>query len=368
MADKLFNTYYYSDTNIYSNNNLWKQIQKDESYKKTMTRKNFNDWLKDQEQEQIAKVKYKPDLRLTHPILAKPFTYQTDLMFLHDLHKLNDGYDSIINFIEVTTRKAFSYPLRSKTSSEVYEAFQEFFIDIEGKIDNLELDKGTEFQQVIKFCKKMEIHMSIYNNDKNSMSMVERFNRTLRGFISKTCKNGVWYKKLSKLVDAYNNKEHSSTDYTPNTLSNNPKLQKVIREEIIGKSIEPYLELHKFNIGDTVRFYKKRKLFGKGGGQYSESLHKITDIRKNSIFLDDDNNKKYRYYNLIKVGKISKPINISDNIIRDNAKREYKTALKLAKEQPVKLSVKKVEENLKQILNDNLGKGLRIKKANKKYL
>jgi hypothetical protein len=199
------------------------------------------------------------------------------------------------------------------------------------------------------------------------MSIVERFNRTLRGYIARRCKDGIWYKKLYAFVEAYNNKEGPFGE-TPNYLSDHPKTQKVIREVLIGKSIKPKLELDKFKVGDKVRYFKKRKLFGKGNGEYTSTVHEITDIRGNSIFLDGNDEKKYRYYNLIKVDKISKRVNIPDQEIRDKAKKNYKTALKLAKEQPQKISVKELDANLQKALNDEtVGKGKRIKKANSKY-
>ena len=49
-------------------------------------------------------------------------------------------------------------------------------------------------------------------------------------------------------------------------------------------------------------------------------------------------------------------------------KKNYKTALKLAKEQPVKKSVKETQRDLEEIINDNTaGKGKREKIKNKKY-
>ncbi len=367
--ENLFKDYYYTDTNIYSNNEIWKQIQKDERYNKKIKKKDFDTWLKDQEHEQVHKVKYKPPPHFTHPIIAKPNSYQSDLMFLKEYHKLNKGYDSIINFVEITTKKAFAYPLKSKQPSEVFKAFQDFFSAIDGNIDYLEIDKGTEYTEIIKFCKKNEIEVIVYNNDKNSMSIVERFNRTLRGYIKRTCKDGIWHQKLPKIIMAYNNKEHSATSYSPDYLSEHPKLQIEIRERLIGRAIQARLELKQFKIGDKVRFYKKRSLFGKGGGAYSDSVHTITDIRKNSIFLDDNNNKKYRYYNLLKIGKVDNATNKEEQKkIHDQAKLNYKVARKLAKEQPTKMSVKETDDNLQQILNDDsVGRGKRIKKPNSRY-
>ena len=49
-------------------------------------------------------------------------------------------------------------------------------------------------------------------------------------------------------------------------------------------------------------------------------------------------------------------------------KKNYKTALKLAKEQPIRKTVKETQKDLEEIINDNTtGKGKREKIKNKKY-
>ena len=118
--DEIFKKYYYSDENILSNNELWKnKIIKDTDYDaKKIKKKDFDDWLKKQETHQIETTIHKPLSILTHPIIAQIDTYQSDVMFYDSLAGVNKGYSAIINFVEITTRKAFSYPLKSKTADE----------------------------------------------------------------------------------------------------------------------------------------------------------------------------------------------------------------------------------------------------------
>jgi len=369
--EELFKKYYYDELNIYNNDQLWKKILKDDNYNRFYTRSDYNKWLKKQEDQQTQKTAYKPPKELMHPIIAPPFSYQSDLMFLNDLHKLNDGYSCIINFVEMTTRKAYSYPLKNKESIDVFETFKQF-LESDSIIKNihcLEIDKGSEYSLVKSFCETHNIKVIVYNGDKNSMSIVERFNRTLRGYIKKVCKDGKWIGKLNRIVEAYNDKDHSTTDYSPNELSKNPKLQQTIREILIGDSIPAKLELAKFHVGDRVRIHEKKTLFGKGSGGYSKTIHTITAINGNSIFLDENALKKYRYYNLLKIGEVE--ISPKQEAINEMEveKKNYKTALKLAKEQPIKKTVKETQKDLEAILNDNtIGKGMREKKKNSKYL
>jgi len=62
--------------------------------------------------------------------------------------------------------------------------------------------------------------------------------------------------------------------------------------------------LKNISVGDRVRIHEKRALFGKGSGGYSKTVYTITAINGNSVFLDENPNKKYRYYNLLKVGEV----------------------------------------------------------------
>jgi hypothetical protein len=85
--------------------------------------------------------------------------------------------------------------------------------------------------------------------------------------------------------------------------------------------------------------------------------------------LDENALKKYRYYNLLKIGEVE--ISPKQEAINEMEveKKNYKTALKLAKEQPIKKTVKETQKDLEAILNDNtIGKGMREKKKNSKYL
>ena len=195
--------------------------------------------------------------------------------------------------------------------------------------------------------------MLIYNGDSLSMSIVERFNRTLRNFIKKVCKDKVWYLKLQKIVDQYNDKVHSSTDYTPNYLSLHPKLQEKITDEIIWDSVPAKLELKKFKVGDQVRVYKKKKLFDKGSGSYSTDKHTITAIMGNSIYLDDNATKKYRFRDITKVGHIEIPKKEVENNEAEMIAKNYKTARKLHKD--LGITGTKVKDT-NTMLQENLNK------------
>jgi hypothetical protein len=201
------------------------------------------------------------------------------------------------------------------------------------------------------------------------MSIVERFNRSLRSFIKKVCKDRVWNKKLPVILKAYNEKIHGSTNYSPDYLTQHPNIQDEIRSSYIQQIVEAKEKLNKFKIGDTVRVYEKKNLFQKGTGTFSSAIHTITAINGNSIFLDHNPENKYRYYNVTKVGHVEIDPRIVKNDEADVEEANYKVAKKLKKELAPDLSVKEFNKKLQEQIHDETeGRGKREKKANKLYL
>ena len=350
--DKLFTKYFYKKDSILNKNEIWNEIKKDKDYDaKTMPKRVYDEWLTKQQDVQVEKVNNAPTIQ--HTISAAPNSYQIDLTFYDAYERINKGYSAIFCAVEITTKKAYAYPLKSKEADAVFEVFLRFKKDAK-IIDLVEMDKGSEFNKIVKYCDANNISTYIVNGDKNSMAVVERFNRSLRNYIKKICKDKVWYKKLSKVIDAYNDKKHSATGYTPNFLDAHPKQTQQYRYDQIWDGIPAKLALHKFKIGDKVRVYKKKTLFGKGSGKYSDTLHTITDIVGNSIILDNDMNKKYRYYNVL---KISGEVQVNPNTKKDDAKvkeveKNYKIARKLHKELGEKGDkVKDTNRKLQEIVN-----------------
>ena len=299
-------------------------------------------------------------------IIAGPYSYQMDIMFIKQFAQLNNRYDSILNIVEITTKKAYSYPLKFKSSSDVFDEFMKFYNTVNKQLNLLEMDAGNEFNKIIKFCKDNDIKVIIYNGDKNSTSIVERFNRTLRDYISRNCKNGVWINKLDEIIKLYNDKIHSSINASPNDFEKNPNKQDYYRKLLIGQLALYQVELNKFKVGDRVRVYKNKGMFEKGGGNFSKAIHIITKIKGFSVFIDGLNDKKYKVYQLMKIDKNEPPpekIQDEDMEKLEKEKRNYKVALKLAKEQMTRKNVHDVNIELQKNLNDDsLGRGKRIKK------
>ena len=109
--------------------------------------------------------------------------------------------------------------------------------------------------------------MLYHTQNEEKSSVVERWNRTMKNRMWKMFSannNTVYWDKLDKLVDDYNNRKHSIIKMTPTEASKKVNGKKVFanlyEDEIYMKPGKP-----KFSICDKVRISKyKRKVFDKG--------------------------------------------------------------------------------------------------------
>ena len=116
------------------------------------------------------------------------------------------------------------------------------------------------------FLKKNNITLYHTQNEEKS-SIVERWNKTMKNKMWKMFSannNTVYWDKLDKLVDDYNNTYHSSIKMTPTEASKKENENKVFAN-LYDNLIYLKPKNPKFSIGDKVRISKyKRKVFDKG--------------------------------------------------------------------------------------------------------
>ena len=170
--------------------------------------------------------------------------------------------------IDVFSKYGWIVPLKDKKTESVSLAFDEIFKKSEIKPEKLWTDKGSEFvsKHFKDFLKKNKIILYHTQNEEKS-SVVERWNRTIKNKMWKMFSannNTVYWDKLDKLVDDYNNRKHSSIKVSPTEASKKRKEKQVFtnlyEDEIYFKPKKP-----KFSIGDKVRLSKyKRRVFDKG--------------------------------------------------------------------------------------------------------
>ena len=128
--------------------------------------------------------------------------------------------------------------------------------------------KGSEFinRHFKDFLKRAGIRL-YHNENEEKSSAVERWNKTMKNTMWKMCtvnNNNVYWDKIDKLVNDYNNARHSSIKMTPVEATKKANESKVW-SSLYGDLIYLKPGKPKFAIGDKVRISKyKRQVFDKG--------------------------------------------------------------------------------------------------------
>ncbi|KAI8123526.1 putative uncharacterized transposon-derived protein F54H12.3 [Lucilia cuprina] len=191
----------------------------------------------------------------------------------------NKNYRYLLTVIDTFSKFAWGAPLKTKTGPEVVQAMDNIFKL--GRIPkNLQTDDGKEFfnKYFKKLMDKHNInHYSTFSRMK--ASIVERFNRTLKGMMWKEFSfNGsyYWLDVYKDLIDAYNNKVHRTIKLAPiNVNSTNEK--KLLNT--VYNNIKKY-KISKFNVGDYVRISKYKHIFEKGyTPNWTTEIFKIKSVK-----------------------------------------------------------------------------------------
>lgn len=210
---------------------------------------------------QVYKPTVKPKKDRFTTIVAKHprDQYQSDLLDLKNYTSFNKGYRYLLNTLDVYSRYAYSVPVKTKTEGELIPAFEKVF-EVMGKPKNLNTDLesailGNKFQAVLQ---KEGIKHYQHNpvDDKRNMSIIERFNRTIRDvlvkyFYSRDTKN--WVEILPDLLSNYNSTYHSTIKKEPKEIWNGDAKNE-------QKKNAPAFTI---KVGDTVRILKRYSDFTK---------------------------------------------------------------------------------------------------------
>ena len=255
--------------------------------------------------------------------------HSTDLVDMTQYSKINKGYKYIFTNIDVFSKIAYAYPIKSKRIQDIKSCFQKIFENNKPKYiwsDKEPAFLSKEMQQFFK-----DNNVKIYHTNSHLKAVViERFNRSLRELMMKEFvknNNTVWYNTLSKLIKIYNNRYHNTIKMKPNQV--NKLNEKYIKENIY--TYDKTSKIPKFKVNDLVRIsLKRRPIFDKPSGniKWSEELFKIHSINKSNVItykikdLNDNIIEGIFYEKELQKTKNTSEVYIIEKIIRKN-KNKY---------------------------------------------
>ena len=210
--------------------------------------------------------------------------HSTDLVDMTQYSKMNKGYKYIFTNIDIFSKIAYAFSLKSKKIGDIKASFQKIFKNNKPKY--IWSDKESAFlsKEMQQFFKNNNV--KIYHTNSHLKAVViERFNRSLRELMMKyfvTNNNTIWYNILPKLIKIYNNRYHSTIKMKPIQVNKNN--EKYIKENIY--TYDKTIKNPKFKINDFVRIsLKRRPIFDKPSAniKWSEELFKIHSINKSNV-------------------------------------------------------------------------------------
>ena len=208
--------------------------------------------------------------------------WQVDLVEMIPYSRVNRGQKYILTVIDVVSKFAWAVPVASKTGKKVTAAMKSIFEHLGSHHvpKNIQCDMGTEFYNS-EFRSLMKEHginqYSTYTHLK--ASVVERFNRTLKGWMWKEFGvqgNYKWLDILPKLLRKYNSSVHRTIGMRPKdvSLADQDRLVTLLNK-ITVKRRQP-----RFAVGDIVRISKYKTQFAKGyTPSWSTELFTIDSVR-----------------------------------------------------------------------------------------
>ena len=205
-----------------------------------------------------------------------------DLVEMQPFAKFNNGVKYILMLIDVFSKYGWAVPLKTKTGITVADALTRLFKK-QSPPAMLWSDKGKEFynKHVGEVLRKNNIKLYSTENEEKA-SVVERWNRTIKTSMWKyfSANNTKKYIDiLDKLVDKYNNTYHRSIGCTP-TVARQPASYQHVFNNLYAKKVEARKQVPKFQLGDQVRIFKKKKTFEKGfTPNWTEELFTISSVK-----------------------------------------------------------------------------------------
>lgn len=264
------------------------------------------DWLAKQPDWQVMHKK-QPKRNTPTVVRYKPGYLQMDFVDITDLNSFKHTH--LLNFVDVYTRQAFSFPTVDRSQKSVIDAIRKL-IEVYPLTNVLQSDNAPEFNDkenkkkegkpITEFLKANNIRQ-VFSTiaTPTANAYVERFNGTIKrilyGYKSKTGKDPI--PDIDSFVEHFNKTKNADTKVEP-ALAMHPDKQETLEENTkmyhVKKNKASQAEL---SVGDNVRVSLEKSVMN------AELKNEIRDKFKG--------NKPKWSYDLYKVKKIFKPKNDS---------------------------------------------------------
>ncbi len=258
------------------------------------TRRALFDFISNQEvYQKLVKPKSHSSIR---PIISlKPFSIlQIDLF---DMQRFpSNGYVYVLNCLDIASRYCWCIPLKKKELKNVEDALVQLFAKVGKSPTVISKDGGGEFKFSNEWLARNGIKTQLTGapHRPESQGLVERNNSIIKKgifayFLTSGKRN--WTAVLQKIVDFYNNSEHSGLKSTPAKAWGNEDIIAEANSKRRQKFTQNNPAQPFFKFGDKVRLVLPPDLRGKFKSSWSDKIYTIGEVFQNKY--------KITYYSLI---------------------------------------------------------------------
>lgn len=324
---QLRDLYYNPKTGLLSKTKLY---QKAKSLGLKVTNKIVADFLNNQEVSQVTKQR-----RIKHyfPLHATESFERIQIDLLDMSSEAIRGFKWIFCCIDVFTKYAFVYPMKSKSETQCLTVYKEIIAEIM-KINGFpprQCDSDNESAFLSKNFKKFNDDYGIVQHlsdsgDFRSKGVVERFNRTLRAMINKykiATHSNDWVVVLPDLIYNYNHTIHRTITKTPESAITNNSAYEIskLKQANLARNTD-YNNKDNYGIGDRVRLKIKKGIFDKEGNMFTKSVHTIESVNAEGRYKVSDRVSLYKPYELLRVDNVEQfiPQNESEKKMQEDEK------------------------------------------------
>jgi len=249
--------------------------------------KELKNWYQEQSVNQITK-RVKRNESEFYPIQSPQHVdcLQADLMDISKYAQSNSNFNFLFNVLHLDTRFVWSFPIKQKTPQPIAQHLATVIRLVKQRSPSNEItvttDNGTEFKGAVASLLRENAIKHYTSVDTNNTANIERFHRTLWGYINKcaTANNTLKFiDVLPKLITKYNNATNRMLHSSPQQLWRKPA-------EHPEQRPKPATRL---KIGDRVRFQTNLQKFDKRSflNRFSTGIFTITAKNGNKFVLSN---------------------------------------------------------------------------------
>lgn len=235
-------------------------------------------------------------------ITAPPYSFQVDIFELPAYKTSNSGVYKCFLAVDILSRKAFAYPLKSGRIQDVLKVYEQFLIDADQPLNSVAGDAFFDNQVFKTFNDEMyiEVYTDVAKDDHitnkgDKLGIIDRATRTLKKYIQKyMLQNDTtkWTAFLPEILELYNNTPHSahSSDTTPSEVYDDVDYMRKLHKSQAAKNRAATSE---FKAGDIVRLLQGRGAFDKEKATYTTETYRIVE-QQGYKYVIEGKKRKYR--------------------------------------------------------------------------